>query len=187
MQETEHVLQVLRQAKLALKESDSLKLKQLSNQTIHASSIYQDTDNVLIAVIVYSLSKILERSQYKEYPGWNSFFKHFQKHIDYSILYLEKNQVDNLQSELQKIRVDISKLTGDFRKSVEEVFRKAEINKASRIYEHGLSLEKTAKILGISQWELAEYTGQTRISEVNLTVTMPVKERIKLAQEIFQK
>lgn len=187
MEEREHVLKVLKQAKAALRDNDNLKLKQLSNQTIHSSSIYQDTDNILVAVIIYALSKIIERPKYQEYPGWNSFFKHFLKHIDYSIIYLEKKDLPSLREELSRIRRDISKLTGDFKKSVEEVFKKAEINKASKIYEHGLSLEKTAKLLGLSLWELAEYTGQTGASEANITITMPVKERIKLAKEIFEK
>ncbi|MCX6749050.1 MAG: hypothetical protein NT076_05605 [Candidatus Pacearchaeota archaeon] len=187
MEEVEHVLKVLKQAKLALKNNDSIQLKQLSNQTIHSSSIYQDTDNILVAVIIYALSKIIERPRYQEYAGWNTFFRHFLKHIDYSILYLERKDFPNLREELSRIRRDISKLTGDFKKNVEEVFRKAEINKASKIYEHGLSLEKTAKLLGISLWELAEYTGQTGVSEVNITITMPVQDRIKLAQSIFAK
>jgi hypothetical protein len=47
-------------------------------------------------------------------------------------------------------------------------------------------MEKTAKILGISLWELAEYAGQTHIADQNLSVTMPIQQRIKLAEEIFK-
>jgi len=187
VQEPEHVLRVLKQAKLAVRNNDNIKLKQLSNQTVHSSSIYQDPDNILVAVIIYALSKIIERPSYQEYPGWNTFFKHFLKHIDYSIVYLGKKDFFNLREELMKIRREISKLTGEFKKRVEEVFKKAEINKASKLYEHGLSLEKTAKLFGISLWELAEYTGQSRSSETNITVTMPVRDRVKLAQSIFKK
>ena len=46
-------------------------------------------------------------------------------------------------------------------------------------------MEKTAKILGISLWELSEYTGRTGIADINLAVTMPIKERIKIAEGIF--
>ena len=59
------------------------------------------------------------------------------------------------------------------------------IKKASRIYEHGISMQKTAKLLGISIWELAEYSGQTGISNVNLSITLDVKERIKNAMEFL--
>jgi hypothetical protein len=46
-------------------------------------------------------------------------------------------------------------------------------------------MQKTAKILGISLWELSEYTGKTGIANVNLAVTIPIKKRIKFAEEIF--
>ena len=186
MQEKEHVIGVLKQAKEAVKEEDLIKLKDLSNQTIHSASILQDTDYILVAVIIYSLSKIIERTDYKNYPGWNSFFSSFMKHINYSIIYLEKSDIENFREELQKIRKDINKLTGSFKKHIQDVFQKASINKASRIYEHGISMEKTSKLLGISIWDLAEYAGQTGIADVNLSVTMPVKERIKLALKIFE-
>jgi hypothetical protein len=84
------------------------------------------------------------------------------------------------------MRKDLSKVSGNFKKHIQYVFRKAKINKASRIYEHGISMEKTSKLLGISIWELAEYAGHTRIGDVNLSITLPIKQRIKFAMEIFK-
>ena len=61
MQEHNHVVKVLEEAKKAAKRGDIVQLKRLSDQTIHATAIHQDTDNVLVAIIVYSLAKLLER------------------------------------------------------------------------------------------------------------------------------
>ena len=47
-------------------------------------------------------------------------------------------------------------------------------------------MEKTSKILGISLWELSEYAGKTRIGDVNMSVTMDIKKRIKIVQEMFE-
>jgi len=47
-------------------------------------------------------------------------------------------------------------------------------------------METTAKLLGITVWELAEYAGQTGISDVNLNITLPIKKRIRIAEEIFK-
>ena len=47
-------------------------------------------------------------------------------------------------------------------------------------------MEKTAKILGVSVWELAEYAGKTGIGDVNLGITLPLNQRIKQAEEIFR-
>ena len=71
------------------------------------------------------------------------------------------------------------------RNYIKDVFRKAEINKASRIYEHGISMQKTAELLGISIFELAEYAGSTGIGDVNLSITKDIGERIKIAKEIL--
>ena len=185
MEERGHTLQVLEKTKQAIKDKDSIKLKELSNQTIHSASIQQDADSIMIAVIIYSLSKILERTNYQKYPKWKSFFTHLTTHIDKAITALQENKDEKFRDELQGIRKDISKLTGNFKTHVQNVFKKASINKASRIYEHGISMEKTSKLLGISIWELAEYAGQTGISDVNLNITLPIKQRVKLAMEFF--
>lgn len=185
MEEKEHILQILKQTKSAVKREDTVELKSLSNQTIHAASTEQDADSITIAVIIYSLSKIIERKKYTHYEEWPSFYKNYLGSIDKSIKFLEENNIEEFRQSLNKIREQINKLSGRFKKYIQDVFRKAEINKASRIYEHGISMEQTAKLLGITIWELAEYAGQTGISDVNLTVTMPIKQRIKQAEDIF--
>jgi len=183
--ETEHVLEVLQKAKEAVKREDIVDLKELSNQTIHSASINQDTDSITIAVIIYSLSKILERTNYKDYSGWNTFIKDSLRHLDKAITALKKNDEQEFLFNIRKIRKDIARLTGAFRDQVKDVFRKAEINKASKIYEHGISMEQTSKLLGISIWDLASYTGQSSASDVNLTITLDIRKRIKNAEEIF--
>jgi hypothetical protein len=186
MEERGHILEVLRNTSSALKDNNYIVIKNLSNQVIHNSSITQDPDVISVAVIIYVLSKILERDKYKEYDGWIKFYKSYISHLDNSINYLEKEDVNKFRIEIASIREIIQKLSGNLKNYIEDVFRKAQINKASRIYEHGISMEKTAKILGISLWELAEYAGNTRIGDVNLSVTLPIKQRIKQAEEIFK-
>ena len=62
---------------------------------------------------------------------------------------------------------------------------KSRINKASKIYEHGLSMEQTAELLGLNLWDLSSYIGQSPVSEVRLNESIPVEKRIKFAQDIF--
>lgn len=183
--EHKHITKVLKKVKYALKNKDYVGIKNLSNQIIHTSSIEQDPDIISVAVILYSLSKLIERENYKAYKGWQEFFRNYTKLIDNSIINLEKNNIIGFREDIGKIRSLIENISGNFRDYISEVFRKSRINKASRIYEHGISMEQTAKILGVSIWELAEYAGKTGISDVDLSVTMPVKQRIKLAEEMF--
>jgi hypothetical protein len=186
MEEREHILEVLKETKIALKNNDNITIKNLSNQVIHNSSINQDLDVISIAVILYSLSKIIERESYKQYANWHHFYKSYLRGIDILIKALEKNDLEEFRKEINFVTHLINNLSGNLKIYINDVFRKAQINKASKIYDHGISMEKTAKILGISVWELAEYAGQSRIADINLSVTLPIKERIKIAQDAFK-
>ncbi|MBS3079654.1 hypothetical protein J4218_06030 [Candidatus Pacearchaeota archaeon] len=187
MEERGHILNVLKEVKASLKKKDYVKIKNLSNEVVHSSSIDQDPDVISVAVIIYSLSKLIERENYKEYKGWPKFYSDYIEGIENLIKSLEKNDINNFRKNIDFIRNNINKLSGNLKIYLSEVFRKARINKASRIYEHGISMEQTARVLGISVWELAEYAGQTGIADVNFVVTMPIKQRIKIAEEVFEK
>ncbi len=185
--EKRHVLNVLKKVKKSLEKKDYVKIKNLSNHIIHHASIYQEADIISIAVIIYSLSKIIEREDYKKEKNWNKFYQNYILYISNAIIALEKEDIEGFRNEIKYLRESIQNLSGKLKIYILEVFRKAKINKASRLYEHGISMEKTASILGISQWELAEYAGKTKIADVNLAVTLPIKQRIKIIEEIFKK
>lgn len=185
MKESDNVLRILEETKVAIEKDDPAEIKELSNQTINTAAYTQDSDNILVAVVVYSLSKILERENYKKYPDWNNFYKIMINSLNSSIEDIKKKDEKKFRHDFKTIRRAIGKLSGKFKDYIREVFRKALINKASRIYEHGISMEQTAKLLGITQYELADYAGKTGISDVPESQTMNVKQRIKLAKEFF--
>ena len=187
MQEKEHVISVLERAKKAIKQKNIPEIKSLSDKTIHSAQIYQDADNIALAVILYALSKAIERERYREYEDWDLFEKVYEISITRAINDLKKGDIEHYRIHISEIRKAIKNLSKEFRKHMEDVFRKAQINKASRLYEHGMSLETTARILGITLWELNQYVGQTGISNVNLAYTKDLNERIKLAEDIFKK
>ena len=185
MQEKENILDILIKTKKAIKEGDNLLMKELSNRTVHSASIYGDTDAIAVAVIIYMLSKIIERKKYQEYKEWPVFFQTCMNGLSIAITALKKDDMDKFSSSLKEIRKRIGKISGNLRHYIQDVFRNAEINKASRIYEHGISMQKTAELLGISVFELAEYAGSTGISDVDLSITKSISERIKIAEEIL--
>ena len=85
-----------------------------------------------------------------------------------------------------RIRNSLNKIDGDLVRYIKDVFKKAEINKAFKLYEHGLSTEKTAKLLGVSLWDLASYIGQSSIGDAKVAISMPVEKRVKIAEDIFR-
>lgn len=187
MIEKRNAIDIFKNVKKALLTDDVILLKEMSNHTVHSASIYQDPESISIAVTVYALSKIIERKKYTTYREWPAFYKRFSKDIDMAITDLEQNNFKKFQDDLKNIRQAIENLSGHLKFYIQDVFRKAEINKASRLYEHGISLGETASLLGITTWELADYTGSTGIADVDLSLTMHIKQRIKNAYKLFEK
>ncbi len=185
MKERENVLSILVETVKAIERGDWSVIKELSNQTINTASLTQDADNVAVAVIIYSIGKILERGNYKNLPGWKPFYQTVVSSLRRSIDDIKKNNDEGFRKDFEQIRKALGKMSGKLKGYIQEVFEQAKVNKASRIYEHGVSMEQTAKLLGISMHELAEYSGSTGIANVKGSKTMTAKMRIKLAEGIF--
>ena len=187
MQEKENILKILEGTKVSIQKGDAVTIKNLSNQTTNTAALTHDPDNIVIAVIVYSISKLLERESYKKLSGWDEFYKTVLICIDNTIASIKSNDEAKIKENLNNLRKSLMKVSGSLKKYIQDIFRKASINKASRIYEHGISMGKTANLLGITMFELASYAGQREeISEAPIVKGIDVKSRIKLAMEIFR-
>ena len=184
--ERKNILYILHNTKKALKTDDVMLLKQMSNRTIHSISIYKDPDSVAIAVTIYALSKIVERKKYTTYKEWPAFFSRVTGDIDKAIINLEKKRFKEFHDDLKNIRNTVNALGGHLKLYIQDVFRRAQINKASRIYEHGISRAETARLLDITQWELAEYVGRTGIGDVDISLTMDIKKRLNFTKKLFE-
>jgi len=159
-------------------ETDIVELRELSNHTIHNASIFQDEDSVSIAILIYSLSKVIERREGK---------------INYNVLLnlitdskknLEQDNVDGYRKVIRKLFDFISSIDTKLKFYIEEVINQAQIKKGSKLYEHGISMTRAAEILGISQWELMFYVGKTRLTDAKGGVN--VKERLNYARGLFR-
>lgn len=184
--EKENILRILKESKDAIGQKDSNKLKKLSDQTIHTAAIHQDSCSVVVSVLIYTLSKLMARDNYWKMEGWDIFYSSLNKNLDLAISSLEEGDYEKLMSSLGKIRNSVNKIEGGLSNYIKDVFYKAQVNKAFRLYEHGLSSEQTASILGVSLWDLASYIGQSSISESSLNEAVPVRERVKLAENFFK-
>jgi len=185
MREVENILNILKAAKSLVEQDKAHDLKTLSNQTVHSATISQDSDDVIVAVLIYSLGKVMERDHYREMEGWTEFYEAVTKNLGLATKSLENNNVDNMRIYLGRIRNSLNKISGDLSRYIKDVFKKAEINKAFKLYEHGLSSEATAELLGVSLWDMASYIGQSHIGDAKIAITMPAKDRVKIAEDIF--
>jgi hypothetical protein len=186
MIEKEHIIELLKDVEGAVKSQDIFLLRELSNKTVHSASIYQDPDSIAIAVTIYAVSKIFEKNQFMHFQNWQLFLKKAHKQFHVARVFLEKDNILLFRKEIVKIRRDVN-LFGSLKEYIKDVFRKAYINKASRIYEHGISRAETSELLGITQWELAEYAVTPSITNLDLNVTKSIRERFKFTEELFEK
>jgi hypothetical protein len=186
MKEVGNILRILKETKRLIEEDSAQELRALSNQTIHSATISQDGDNIVVAVLVYSLGKVMERDHYRNLEGWAEFYEAVTRNLTLSVKSLEKDNLKNARIYLGRIRNSLNKIDGDLGRYIKDVFKKAEINKAFKLYEHGLSTEKTAELLGVSLWDMASYIGQSHIGDAKIAITMPAKDRVKIVEEMFR-
>ena len=114
-----------------------------------------------------------------------NFYKSVLRNLDLAGKALGKDDVKNARVYLGRIRNSLNEIDGSLGDYIKDVFRKAEINKAFKLYEHGLSSEQVADLLGVSLWDMASYIGQSHIGDAKIAVSMDVKERVKIAEGMF--
>ncbi|MBT3324016.1 hypothetical protein HN681_01445 [archaeon] len=178
------LLKVLEKVVPALRSEDSRELKWLSNNTIHNAGIFQDRDSVSLAVILYSLSKIFERPRLYDQPILQEMKKEVLQSLNYAKTNLKRKDEKVFRLEVKKILKRISVFEKKIGKYITEVLQQAKIKKGGRIYEHGLSVGMSAQIMGISKWELMDYLGATKVSEVTDEVSR-LKSRLVNARRMF--
>ena len=159
-------------------EPNAYELKELSNHTIHNASIFQDEHSVSIAVLIYSLSKTIERVQNRV-----SYSK-IKNLLGLAKEYLEDDNVENYHEFIKKTFRIIKRTDTKFRLYIQEVIRQASVRKGGKMYEHGVSAAKTAQILGISLWEFYHYLGATNISDTEQDISS-LRRRLDFARNLF--
>lgn len=180
------VLVLLQQSLVAVQQDDIKTLRDLSNRIIHSAGIYQDESVILVSVVVYGLSKVLERSDYRAYRDWGRFHHVALTSLQQAAVFLQQNNEQQYVLTLQELLKSLDSLGSKLRVYVQDVMHQAHINKASRFYEHGVSVGRTAKLLGVSPWDLMDYVGSTGIADVEENMTLDVGRRLKFARGLFR-
>lgn len=181
-----HLLETLAQAAEILQkreEGDINHLKELSDHTITDASLYQDIDAVSVAIITYSLFKIVRDFSEKDYQRVYQELRSAQDSLQKKDYPRYNQSIKNLFSVIRSCEGKICK-TDRSREYAQEVFHAARIKKGLSIFKHGLSIGKAAEIMGISSWDLMDYIGKTKVSE-EYSETLSSKKRLASALQLF--
>ena len=179
------VIDILKISVEAVKNDNVQVLRDLSNRIINSSSVFQDEDMITLAVITYSLSKIYQRTDYRKYPGWHLFYETTANSLREALFSLENNDVTDFEKYMKDILNIIERLDKKLKDYIKDVIKDSQIGRGSRLHEHGLSLGRTAELLGISKWELLEYVGKTGIADIKEGLTLNEEKRLKIARGLF--
>ncbi len=159
-------------------EGDVLEIKQLSNHVIHNASVFQDEDSISIAILIYSLSKIIERKE---------------KELDYgkiisilnsAIINLKNNNDEVFRKSVKNMFDFIRAMDAKLKLYIHEVINQAQIKKGCKLCEHGISAARASEVLGISRWELMHYLGQTTLID-QFSEPVNISSRLKFTRGLF--
>lgn len=156
-------------------------LNNLSNNTIHNASIFQDHLSISVAIIMYALYKVFSRGHKK--PN-SEFSAAVVEKLEKMIVSLEKHDTKTVEADSKELLDMITKADQNTKEYIQEVIEKARITKASKIYSHGISLQRTADMLGITLWQLERYIGHTHIPEQEECLIDPI-DRLGYAEKVI--
>ena len=160
-------------------ESDVAQIKELSNHVIHNASVFQDENSISVAVLIYSLSKIIERKQ--KDLGYNKVLIM----LKLCISDLNNNQDELFRKSIKNIFNFIRTIDEKLKLYINEVINQAQIKKGCKLCEHGISVARASEVLGISQWELMHYLGKTTLID-QISEPINVSYRLKFARSLFE-
>ncbi len=173
------IISVLKAAEVCISKGNFSGLKELSDHTVHNSSIFQDEDSISIAVITYSLSKICESGV------GSAWLARAAKLLGHARQHLERDEFNRYRAVVKRLTQFISRADARFRAYIQDVIQQAQVRKGSRIYYHGISLARAADLLGVSQWELMGYVGKTDIID-GYPAPGGVRSRLDFARRLFR-
>jgi len=186
------IIEVLEQVKDALERMDIDALSEWSNHIVHSIAIYREKRAVYVAIIAYSLSKLVEkkREHLVQKDKWSNFIANLLKELVQAVEMLESRNVVKFDALIAQIMKQISDFDVSFSRYAEEVLEFSKVQKGARIYEHGISLSSIAEMLGISKWDLMRKVGELKEKPEDIHlfgITKSSKQRLEELKKLANK
>ncbi len=175
-EEQTRLVQLMAKASQAIRKHDVLQLRDASRDAINEASISQDANSLSLAVIIYSIVKIMERGN-SDVGKSAILLEHAQAHF-------QKGKELAYKNELKKLFGFISDADKRLKFFINEVIAETRIKKGGGLYEHGISVGQAASLLDVSMWDLMNYVGKIRASNIYVGGISP-KKRMETARSLF--
>jgi hypothetical protein len=173
------ILKVLKKSQKLILHQKHRQLMELSDHTTHNASIFQDRDSISIAVVVYSIAKLMERTP-KPFP----FVKDLNERLNKAEHALRGGNITEFRDAERDLFKFIAEMDKSFQMYIQAVIDKAQIKKGSVLHEKGISVARAATLLGIGQWELMSYIGKTQVHDRQAPPS-DIESRMDFARKLF--
>ena len=173
LKDIDHAISILE----TREQSDLEKLKELSDHTIKDVALYKNMDAISLAVLIYSIYKVLPCITDENLKNILVELKSAKKHLN-------ESRFGRYNSSLETLFKIIKSCSSKLSVHLQDVLHAAKIKKGTTLLEHGLSASRTADLMGLSKWELLDYTSRTNVMQVSNEI-VSVKKRVAFTMDIF--
>jgi hypothetical protein len=162
----------------AIRSKDALALRKVSSDAISEAAVDQHRELILLGLVDYGLSKMLSKTHYQEVNS--KFYEEILEHFRSCL----RGDKENLLFHLEAIEDMVIKLDETHGHYTENLIEQAKVKKASNLYYKGISLRRSAELMGIDEARLMDYVGSGRGHELKEGGSF-LKRRISNARRVF--
>ncbi|HDQ59842.1 MAG TPA: hypothetical protein ENN30_01465 [Candidatus Woesearchaeota archaeon] len=177
------IADLLEKAVQAINKKDVTELSNISNELIHYATIHQSKRTMYTAIIIYSISKTLDKIRPEEK------LTQFKNKLTALIIFLksslEKKDFKRFNKTLKESLKLIAHSDESFSRYIEDVLEFSKAHKGAGIYQHGISLSSVAELLDTSKWELMKKVGETKGTAEKTTVK-EIRKRFETAKKLLK-
>ena len=169
------IISLLKSSVAAIRRGDAFRLKELSGVNMRSAVVFQDSDSLSISVVVYALSKIIERVRRKGFV---------LAQLERALKFLESGKDERYREVVRNLVGSIKSEDYKLKRFVATVIEQAQVKKGCAMCEQGVSLGRVSSLFGVSRWDLMRYLGKTRVAEAS-SEKVSTEERLRFARRIF--
>jgi hypothetical protein len=175
---------IIEKIRQALRKKDIHQMRKINDECLRELSLQFDRMPYLLALLSYSLGKILSKPRYWKRQGVAEFMKNVDVELDAASRYAADGNERRLGGRLEKILGSLEKLDLRDRRFLKDVLTKARLKVASTLYAQGFSLGKAQEVTGVDKREILAYAGQTMMFD-RVHEEKGISERLAKLRELF--
>ncbi len=139
-------------------KKDVEELQELSEEAIEGVALHKNLDLISVTVLIYSLYKVVPLVRKQDYQD-------LLEGLQEAGQSLRGSELGRYNSCIRKLFAVVRKSDTKVKVHLHDIMHAARIKKGTALLERGLSIGQAAGLMGLSNWDLQQYAGRTRVLE----------------------